>query len=145
MLLGQQNRLHSWVVNWLPSGVFVKIFRVEAKRSLSCLEKQICTKTRLRSQIYSNSKLAGLFQQIHPSAENIITPKSLLLRLIMKYPLNTEQREEVLSPEDIQSMTLSQKALSSYRNFSLSVSISVSSAGRYSSTFYLALWDMHNL
>lgn len=97
------------------------------KRSLSCLEKRICTNTRLgkldstQAQNWLDHSSRSILQQ------KISSPPKAFFLLIMKYPLNTEQTEEgVLSPEDTQSMTLSQKALSSYRILSLSVSISVS-------------------
>lgn len=54
-------------------------------------------------------------------------PKAFL-ELIMIYLLNTEQMDHaVLSPEDIQSVTLSQKALCGYRtSLSLFLFVSVS-------------------
>lgn len=64
-------------------------------------------------------------------------PKAFL-ELIMIYLLNTEQMDHaVLSPEDIQSVTLSQKALCGYRtSLSLSFSLSLSlSVGRKTSIF----------
>ena len=107
------------------------------KRSLSCLEKRICTNTRLgkldstQAQNWLDHSSRSILQQ------KILSPPKAFFLLIMKYPLNTEQREEgVRSPGAIQSMTLSQKALSSYSTFPLSLSIS-HSAGRYPSTFLL--------
>ena len=76
---GLAKQLQSWVVNWLPSGVFVKIFRVEAKKKFILPRETNLHKDKTReARFYTGSKLAGSFQQIHPSAENIITPKSLL-------------------------------------------------------------------
>lgn len=119
----------------------------EAKKKFILSEKKkkrICRNIRLGNQDSMQTQ-NWLDHFGRSTLQKRIQPPQSPFLLLMKCPVYMEHRKDsVLTPRNIQSKALSQKALSGCRNFSLSVSLFL-----YLSvfllvetpSFYLALWD----